>query len=433
MHRRPPIQTSIESGTWEKIECPTLTGSTLEMSIPASSEHYLDLSQIQLYIQFGIYDNKNEFLKESVELSTANNILHSLFTNIKVNFNSKTVSSNNDFYNYKAYIENLLGFNKEAKETLLRGDGWFKDSVAFDSLVLNNVGAVSTIDKPDYVPSKLVNPGFKLRNKICSGKLIELCGNLHLDISTIDKLIMENNKVSLILSKAPEKKFFLGKESIATNYRVDFKNVFILVRRVKISPSIMLANNASLSKMPAQYPIKRVVVCDSNVGLKSTSHTFSDISNGSSVLPTRVVVGFVETTAQTGQFEKNPFNFQNFGIKSAELKVNLANIPYNHKIDIDFKNQHYFQAYTSLFKNIKEAPHDISYEEYSNGNFLLAFNLSPDLCIQEHLSINKSGQLDLKIEFDKALDINIKAIFYLEYDNLITISKSAEVNLDYTA
>ena len=55
--------------------------------------------------------------------------------------------------------------------------------------------------------------------------------------------------------------FFLGKESIATNYRVDFKNVFILVRRVKISPSIMLANNASLSKMPAQYPIKRVVVC----------------------------------------------------------------------------------------------------------------------------------------------------------------------------
>ena len=333
MHRRPPVQTSIESGAWEKIECATLTGNTLEINIPASAEHYLDLSQIQLYVNFSIRDNNDAIIKDGIELSTSNNMLHSLFQNIKVKFNNKDVSSNSDYYPYKAYIENLLGFNKEAKNTLLSGDGWYKDNFDFECLSLKNTPATGTFGSPGFVAAttKNINSGFVKRNNLLTNKSVQLCGNLHLDVSSIDKFIMENNSVSIVFSNNKITKFFLGKEDVAKSYKIVLEKVFILVRRVKISPSVMLANSTSLSKLPAQYPFKRVHIVTQNSSLKSTSHTFTNISVSSNILPTRVIVGFVETISVTGEYEKNPFNFQNFGINSVELKANLLNLPYNRK------------------------------------------------------------------------------------------------------
>jgi hypothetical protein len=308
-----------------KIECPVLTGSTLEINIPASSEHYLDLSQIQIYVNFSIRDKSDVLIKDGIELSTSNNMLHSLFENIKVKFNNKDVCSNGNFYPYKAYIENLLGFNKEAKETLLRGDGWYKDEFDFECLALKNTQASGVEGSETYVAAttKNINPGFVKRNNILSNKSVQLCGNLHLDVSSIDKFIMENNSVGLVFSKNKATKFLLGKKDVADNYNIEFEKLFILVRRVKISPSVMLANSTSLSKLPAQYPFKRVQIVGQNSSLKATSHTFSNISVSSNILPTRVIVGFVDTDSSTGAYHKNPFNFKNYGINSVELKANL--------------------------------------------------------------------------------------------------------------
>ena len=67
------------------------------------------------------------------------------------------------------------------------------------------------------------------------------------------------------------------------------------------------------------------------------------------------------------------------------------------------------------------------------GNMILAFNLSPDLCTQDHLSLYQDGKLELKVIFETALQKSITAVFYLEYDSLIQINKSGQIVLDYTA
>ena len=427
--RKPLIQTAIEGSTWDKIEPSNNwdSNSTLEFIISGSNDKYIDLSSIQLFLELSITKNDKTGLPADVPVSVTNNLLHSLFKNIETRINTSTVSNYSDKYPYKAYFENLLGYNQESKKILLRGDCWFKDTDGdFDTFLIKD-------DKDDKsVVTRRANTGFISRNLVISdGKPFELCGNLHLDICTADKLILNNNDVTLLLKKHDNSFIFLGDTNICKDFRINYLKAHILIRRVQVAPSVMLANTFSLEKLPAQYPLKRVEIKDIVGEFKSTTASFKNIATGT--MPIRVVVGFVETEAFSGKFEKNPYNFQNFGIKSAELKVNSKVLPFSSKLEFNFKAKNYFQAYSTLFKCIKDAPNDISYEEYPNGNFILAFNLSPDLCTENHLSLSQDGRLELKIELDAALDKSITGIFYLEYDNLLQLTKQGSLILDYTA
>ena len=85
----------------------------------------------------------------------------------------------------------------------------------------------------------------------------------------------------------------------------------------------------------------------------------------------------------------------------------------------------------SLFKNIRESSNAISYEDYKNGNVFYAFDLSPDLCSAEHFNLLKDGALELDVNMDKALATSYTFLFYLEFDNIIEITKERQVLVDY--
>ena len=176
--------------------------------------------------------------------------------------------------------------------------------------------------------------------------------------------------------------------------------------------------------MPAQYPYKRVIVKHLNGTAGSNVGQFSVYTG---TLPVRVLVGFVDTDALTGNYKKNSFNFKHFEIQEIEFKINSVVAPYSKAIECNFDKNCYFQAYTTLFKNIKDAPCDINYDEYANGNTLFAFNLSPDLCTQEHTSLIQTGSLYLDVKFAEAPTTAYSAVLYLEKDSKILIGKSGEV------
>ena len=126
-----------------------------------------------------------------------------------------------------------------------------------------------------------------------------MCGNLHLDISTADKLLFSGNTIKLSLTKNDNKVIFCGSDS--KDYYIKFLSAFLLVRRVVVAPSIMLAHANALLKMPAQYPYKRVIVKHLNGTAGSNVGQFSVYTG---TLPVRVLVGFVDTDALTGNYKK---------------------------------------------------------------------------------------------------------------------------------
>jgi len=57
-----PIQTSIESSSWDKIspEINWISNESIAFTIPGSSTHYIDMSQIQLYVNFQVLGLKED-------------------------------------------------------------------------------------------------------------------------------------------------------------------------------------------------------------------------------------------------------------------------------------------------------------------------------------------------------------------------------------
>ncbi len=50
-------------------------------------------------------------------IGPVNNLIHSLFSQCQVYLNNKGVENTNSNYAYKAYLNNLLCYGREAKET----------------------------------------------------------------------------------------------------------------------------------------------------------------------------------------------------------------------------------------------------------------------------------------------------------------------------
>ena len=74
---------------------------------------------------------------------------------------------------------------------------------------------------------------------------------------------------------------------------------------------------------------------------------------------------------------------------------------------------------------------------------MYAFDLTPDLCAADHFNLLRDGSLDLDVQLDYTHNATTKidelltkdkshtAIFYLEFDNIIEITKDRQVLVDY--
>ena len=77
--RKQPVQTAIERSTWDKIE-PTNSwdkNTIIEFIISGSNDKYIDLSQVQLFLEFKILKNDVDELPINVPVSVVNNLMHS--------------------------------------------------------------------------------------------------------------------------------------------------------------------------------------------------------------------------------------------------------------------------------------------------------------------------------------------------------------------
>ncbi len=426
MSIRLPIQTGIETSQWVTIESPKdrLNNSSITFKISGDSVHYLDLSDIQLYLQVKLVNSDDTPATITSGVSTVNNILHSAFKNIEVKIGDHLFETHNDLYPFKAYFENLLAFNKESKDTIIFGEGWGDDKNP-SNFNVNKRNEITIGNKPT-IPAVLANPILVERLKKFTespDKTVEFVGNLHLNISTMDKLLMDMNDVKIELTHNDTAFYLLGLKNVAKEFKFKFIKASIQIRKLVVSPSVMLANSNLFNKQPIPLNYKNVVIKTIPASLNSTESSFI-INTG--LLPVRLIVGFLKTAAIKGDLELNPFNFENFKLKSIKLTLgdNLA-IPYSDKLTVDFTNKRYLSAYKSLFSNIKYAPNNISYDDYANGSFVVAYNLSPDLCTDEHLSLFKKGDLKLDIVLEEGLQFAYSAICYLEFNETKFLNKSS--------
>ena len=157
----PPVQKSIERSYEVQYRPISSLDSTkiIEFTIPTAKDEYILLHETYLYFKLQTQLIKGENIAltgvdwESV--TPANNLLHSMIKSVELEIGGKEVTMANSTYAYRAYLENLLGFSKDAKESHLSTCLWMDNdtrrrSFFTPNIVANTKSNLSMISMDDY-------------------------------------------------------------------------------------------------------------------------------------------------------------------------------------------------------------------------------------------------------------------------------------------
>lgn len=399
----PGTQTVIQSGQW--IEFHPLSnvfdGGPVEFHISGSGEDYIDLSQTQLYVKAKILKNDGTPVAKDVEIGPVNLFLHSLFSQVDITLNDRQVSNSSNTYGYEAYLRTILSHGQDSKTSQLTSELFYKDS----------------------------DGGLEKRsNFFKESASVDMIGCIHSDLFHQERLMLNLVDLKIKMTRSKPEFCLQGTEG----YKVVLDKVSLFVRKVRVSPGVILGHAKALEKGTAKYPINRVLCKAYSVPKGNMSIVQDSIFIGQ--MPKRVIIGCVDNEAFHGSFTKSPFNFEHFDLNFIGIYVDGQPVPHN-PLELDFARSSYIRAYQSLFLGTGKIGEDrgsfISREEYTDGNVIYAFDLSPDLCAGDHLNLIKHSNLRLEIKFSKPLPQTVCVIVFAEFENLIEINKTRNILFDF--
>ena len=334
-----------------------------------------------------------------------------MFNEIDVYLNYTKITQSSSNYAYRAYFENLLSFSNEEKESKLKLEGFYAEKQR----------------------NSILTKYAKLKRKNFEGY-----GRIHLDFFHQPRLLLSGCDIRVkIFRSNPE--FCIKKDtSITDDLKLlpSIEEIYLNVRRVKLTPHQHLEIERTLVNSAAKYPVTRVEIKSYTVALGVTSVLLNNVVGGK--LPNRLIYGLTKHSAYNGRHVEKGFCFQHNSLKSTGVYINGS--LYNQSVDTNYSESENTQslharAYQTLFTELSDAGElvGITYEEYKDNYCLYAFDLSPDRCVSsiDHSNPVRQGELSINLEFSQSIPENLTLIVYLEHTGLIQVDKTRQVYTDY--
>ena len=308
----PPTQTSIEDGRW--VEHQPLTsldsGGPIEFVIPGTGDADLDLANTYLLIRW--------WFEESAPTSPPIHRWHTLVT----------PSSNT--YPFRAYVDTVLSYGDEAKNTQLISQLWYKDTAGH--MDAKNVDGGNTgLDER--------------RRYIAESRIVEVMGRLHVNLFLLDRFLINGVSVKIRLVRSKDA-FSLIAGGQTPDYKVQIVDAVLFARKAVLSPTVQMAHIKALEKGTAKYPIRPVDCKVYSIPQGAMSHTHENLFLGT--LPKRLILWCIDNDAYNGEFSKNPFNAKNNAINLLAVYVDGRQVPAK-PLQPNFETGSYIRNYVNLF------------------------------------------------------------------------------------
>jgi hypothetical protein len=245
----PPTQNSIISGQWVEYQPLSALSSSgpIEFLVSGSGDDYLDLTQSWLHVSVKVTKADGTALGNDANVAPENNWFHTLFSQVDLSLNETLISPANMTYPYRAYMENLLTFGGDAKESQLTSQLFYSDTV-------NN------FDVEPKAECEETNPAMHTRREyVKNSHAIEMIGRLHLDVFHQSKLLLNGVDMKIRLNRSKDT-FNLHYIPAAAGFLTKICEATLYVRKVKLNPRVQLAHLKGLEKGTAKYPVRRVEV-----------------------------------------------------------------------------------------------------------------------------------------------------------------------------
>ena len=413
----PATQTALEDGQFTEYRpVSVLTNEgPIEFHIAAENSNYIDLENSFLYVRASVTQADGSALEENAVVAPECNFLHTMWSQCDMYLNGTLVTSSNNNYAYRSYMETLLSFGKDAKQSQLSSVLWYRNTSGhFD-------------ERGD------ANLGFTQRKALAAqSKEIDMMGKLHTDLSFQNRYLLNGVEIRIRLIRSKNVFCLHGNLDGA---KVSLKEVAFFCRKVKPNASVQLAHVKALQLGTAKYPLRRVEVKTFTVPAGNFSINKENLFLGQ--LPTRLVVGIVDNDSYNGTLAKSPFNFQHHQVNFMSLYRDGVQVP-TKPLQPNFVNNCFIRSYMRLFtqtgQHYRDTGNGISRSEFKDGCTLFAFDLTPHMDSSDaSFELIKHGNLRLEIHFSTAPTRTLTVIVLAEHDNLLEIDHDRHVAFDYTA
>ena len=416
-----PKQVVLERGQWidhHPINNVVNNEGPIEFQVNGSSDEFLDLNGSMLQLQLKLVNEADDAaLTAEDKVACVNNWLHSAFSDVQLFINGQLVEGGDHMYAYKAYLYNLLIFDRGSKETHLQGSGWYEDTEGY----MDSVGKD--------------NKGFTARKDwMGTSKAVEMCGPILLDMMQQNKYLLQNTDISLkfLRSKPDFQIMYNATTGKATNFKVIIQKAILHVRRVKALPSIMNEYEDRLNLQNAIYPIQRTEMITYTITSGTKSNIKDSLYRGR--MPKALFVVLVPNKNFNGDKTTNPFNFSHQSVNNIALFKEGETIPFK-PFTPNFDNDIYTREYISLMQTLNQFNRseniNITPDKFKNGYCVYGFNLTPDLHIAGHAQTMQDGNLRLEIGFSKNTTEVLNVIVMGIFDGRVEITKQRNVLCDW--
>ena len=416
----PPVQDTIEDTTVTEHRplAPLDSSRVIEFTINTAEDEYILWKESYIYFKIRVNLGKEGVTAADWnKICPVNNLLHSMISQVDMTIANNTITTAPQTHAYKAYFETLLGFDDSAKKSHLTAALWYKD----------RAGEMNLINNPRR---KLIAPD--ATGDQSRGKWVELMGRLHIDLAFQPRAFIGGSTIQLkLVPQKPE--FYLLCTDPSIKPSVEFDSAVLHIRRVRVNPQIVVAHQQALRMRPAKYPLTRAEVKRSVIHAGQVDPILENVVTGQ--LPRRIFVAFVKNSAFNGQFDKNPFNFELFGLNFLCCYVNgygVPSIPYQPHDKLTLRE--YYGLMDALNQNDTSTYCDIDRDEFNKGYAIFGFNFAPDLSdgcgTVGHVNPIKRGALRIQATFNTALAEPITVLTYCEFDSMLQIDSDRNPIVD---
>ena len=410
-----PESQAIQRVQWiEKLPlAPLREGNPVEFYIDNSGTDLIDLQKTRLYVKCRITKNDGTPIAAEAKVGLVNLSLHSLWSEAQVYWQNRLVSDGR-LNPYKAYLDTVLNYADDAKESHLQTQLYSKDNANF-------------MDETD--PTAGLNFGLLQRyNLTRNGQSVDMTGPLFSDTFQQPYLLLNGIPITVKLTPSPDtfRLMRAGKE----NYKVDIQAVKLWICTVSLGPTPYMEISRRLQNTTVKYPIMKSTLLTHTL-MQGTPHLQLDnLFQGR--VPAQILIGFLASEAVRGSYTKNPFNFQHYNLNY--LQVTVDGVPFPRRaLEPDYAKKLYIDSYLTLFTgtgkwNTNDG-NDISRHEYPDGYCLYLFNIDPAKQMEDLLPISKQGNIKVEARFAQPLTTTVDLLIYAIFPKVIEVDYTRNVYL----
>lgn len=404
----PPTQVSV----LKDIETEVRPLSTLSVNQPiefivnSAIDEYINLSESYLYVKARVVLRRDD--KVDVKKSDWDSVIpvqyfmHSLFSQCEIKIGDKEVTLSPQTYHYRAYIEALLSFSNEAKNTHMRAAMW-----------TNSKEERNKIIRPTSDSSK-------------EGKLFEMMGRLHTDLTFQEKSILGGSVLKIRLVPNDAKFYFICSNN-TVKPELELSEVRLQVHKSKVYPSLTSSHQQALSTGNTRYAITRCEVRQQSIPQGQLDSMLENVIRGQ--MPRRMFVFMVDTVTYNGSFTKDPYAFKHFDVNYLAAYIDGVQYPakpFTPNFSAGLYTREFMELYIALNQNRTDTYMSLDYDSFGRDNTIFAFDFAPDLSngpgSAGHVNCLNYGTLRLHFRFTKQLQEAVNVLMYCEFDNMIEIS-----------